>query len=107
MSNITTIRVTKEIRDRLKEYAEPKGLNLGAAVGELLKEQELVEKLDRIEDLLREQNMLLREILKTLKSGISSRPSEETSITTIIDDTLPNFVQGNPWVDVLSKRGSE
>jgi len=107
MSGITTIRVTKEIRDRLKKFAEPRGLNLGAAVGVLLKEYEIAVRLDKIEDLLREQNMLLKEILKVLKDGVPSKTSEKVPVTAFIDESLPSFVRGNPWVDVLRKRRTQ
>jgi len=109
MSGITTIRVTKSVHSKLKEYAEARELTIGQAVGQLLRERELTRELERIEDLLKEQNMLLKQILRALKEGVprsATRILEEPSISAeVSDEALPSFVQGNPWLNVISKRG--
>ena len=109
MSGITTIRVTKSVHSKLKEYAEARELTIGQAVGQLLRERELARELERIEDLLKEQNMLLKQILRALKEGVprsTTKIPEEPSIPAeVSDEALPSFVQGNPWLNVISKRG--
>jgi len=108
MSDITTIRVTKKIHAELKRFAESRGLTLGAAVGVLLREHEIAVRLDRIEELMREQNILLKEILKALKGGVIrlADACEEEMPAAILDESVPSFVRGNPWVEVLKKRGT-
>jgi len=111
MGGITTIRVSRDVRDRLKEYAEPRGLNLGAAVALLLEAADAAEHLARIESLLREQNSLLAKMLDALEA--LRRAPLTTAVETAppprvtgAGEELPSFVHGNPWVEVLARRGS-
>ena len=99
--SITTIRVTKDIRDRLAKYAKQRRVSMGAAIDILLREEKMAEKLGTVEELLREQNMLLREILNVLKNGnMAVEPEPSPS-----GGDMPEFVVNNPWLEILTGRG--
>ena len=100
--NYTTIKVTREIRDKIEEYARPRGISLGSAVARLLEENNIVEELREIRRLLEEQNKLLRDALSGLR--VNTNVSIEASGETI---DLPSFLSKNPWMEVLARRGRE
>ena len=81
--------------------------------------QELLEKSghkkDPVIELLENQNRLLSELLnevKLLNRRLSSlkievkeaRVREVKAVTGVTDKKLPSFIQGNPWVEILSER---
>ena len=55
----TTIKVSKQVKERLDRYARVRGLTLAGAVDRLLSEEEVREELEEIKQLLKEQNEIL------------------------------------------------
>ncbi|RLE62522.1 MAG: hypothetical protein DRJ38_09505 [Thermoprotei archaeon] len=96
----TTVKVSKNVKDRLKSYARRKGLSLGAAINSLLEESEILKELRAIKKLLEEQNHLLREL--TRGKLVTVEPSAEPIVS-----ELPDFVSDNPWTAVLARRGRD
>ena len=81
--------------------------------------QELLEKSghkrEPVLELLEAQNKLLSELLnevRSLNKRLSSlrlevkeaRVREVKAVTGVTDRKLPSFIQGNPWVEILSER---
>ena len=57
--------------------------------------------------LLENQNRLLSELLNevgSLNRQLSSLRLEVKAVTGVTDKKLPSFIQGNPWVEILSER---
>jgi len=57
--------------------------------------------------LLENQNRLLSELLNEVRSlnrRLSSLRLEVKAVTGVTDKKLPSFIQGNPWVEILSER---
>jgi len=104
----TTIKVPRELKERLEEYARPKGLTLSGAIDQLLSEGSLKEELREIRELLREQNRLLRQILEELKRKeireFTKVEREKEEVREEAGEELPSFVVGNPWVKVISEK---
>jgi len=100
----TTIKVPKPIRDKLEEYAKPRGLTLSGAIARLLEENKILAELKAIRELLEEQERLLRKLVDKRESNAFPEASTEAIV---VDEDLPDFVSGNPWTAVLAKRGRE
>jgi len=55
----------------------------------------------------RESKPLLSELLNevgSLNRRLSSLRLEVKAVTCVTDKKLPSFIQGNPWVEILSER---
>jgi len=72
-------------------------------------------KREPVLELLEAQNKLLSELLnevRSLNKRLSSlrlevkeaRVREVKAVTGVTDRKLPSFIQGNPWVEILSER---
>ena len=118
-SRYASVKLTKEVKERLEAYARPRGLTLSAAIDRLLVEEGLrmllerqIEEMREIRRLLEEQNRELRAIRSVLERG--GRDGSETnggaskgegSVAGEDSGDVPSFVAGNPWLEVLSRRG--
>lgn len=115
-SKYASVKLTKEVEERLEAYARPRGLTLSAAIDRLLVEEGLrlllerqLEELEEIRKLLEEQNRELRAIRLVLERGEEDRveevSSKEKSVSREDLADMPSFIAGNPWLEVLSRRG--
>jgi len=106
----TTIKVSKQVKERLDRYARVRGLTLAGAVDRLLSEEEVREELEEIKQLLKEQNELLREILSVLRRKEITKVIEREKAPKKEErreearKELPSFVVWNPWVKVISEK---
>lgn len=106
----TTIKVPRELKEKLEEYAKSRSLTLAGAVERLLEESDLKEELREIGKLLKQQNELLRLILEELRKKEfreavrESGMQEDEVYKEEINAELPSFVKGNPWLRVLRQR---
>ena len=94
-----------EVWEQAKAYARKHGLTLGKLVALSLqyyitREDKILEKLDGIEDLLKNGNFTVRQVSETAQA----REPEGSSMKDI-----PNisFFKDNAWVEILSQRGKE
>jgi len=113
-SEYTTVKLSKELKGKLKDYARSKGLSLAGAIADLLDNVEVLGVLKEIRELLKrqnefleEQNKLLREQNALLKSLLSLSPKVSVEASTPEPEPLglPSFVKGNPWVKIIASRG--
>ena len=108
----TTVKLSRELKDRLEGYARSKGLTLSGAIDNLLEKEELRNEIKEIKELLREQNRLLGEILQEIRklkvvSVEGGREVKEEVYKEVVEEVggeMPSFVQDNPWVEVLVNR---
>lgn len=110
MSRYASIKVLVEVKERLEEYARPRGLTLSAAISELLDRADTLSALRELRELLEEQNRLLREqvgllraLLDAVKAGGVATVAVEPPEASTEDLELPSFAVGNPWLELLSK----
>ena len=96
----TTIKLSREVKKRLEEYARPRGLTLSAAVQRLIEDADINSMLGRIIVLLEEQNHILREILQ----AVSGRRGSLSDIPMEASEDIPSFAEDNPWIAVLRGR---
>jgi hypothetical protein len=94
-----------ETWEMAKAYAKKHGLTLGKLVALSLqyyiaREDKILQKLDEIEDLLKNGNFTVRQVPETTQV----REPESSSMK-----DLPNisFFKNNAWVDILAQRGKE
>jgi len=99
VTEYTTIKVSRSIKEKLEAYARTRGLSLAAAVNQLLEEQRTALLLERIVALLEEQNRLLAEIRELLWSGQPSVLAEAPG-----EPELPSWVRDNPWLKILENK---
>ena len=76
---------------KAKKYASEKGYTLGALVCNALKEY--IEKEDKIIRLLQE-----------IKNILETREYTAAKTAIIQEKNLPEYIEGNPWIDVLKRR---
>ncbi len=110
-SRYASVKLLTSVKERLEAYARPRGLTLSAAIDRLLVEEGLKVLLERqlgelreIRRLLEEQNRELRAIRLVLEGGKDEVSGKEESFSRK-DADIPSFVAGNPWLEVLSRRG--
>jgi len=100
----TTIKIPREVKNKLDEYAKAKSLSLAAAIERLLDEAEIREELREIKELLREQNELLKMILKEIRKRNTIIVKEKRELYIREEEELPSFLKDNPWLAVLSRK---
>ena len=101
----TTIKLSRDVKRRLEEYARPRGLTLSAAVQRLIEDADIKPMLSRIIMLLEEQNSILREILQAVSGSRGYiRESIHRETPAELED-VPSFAEDNPWIAVLKGRG--
>ena len=102
-----SVKVRRDVKNALTAYARARGVSLSAAIADLLEKTRLAYWLERITCLLEEQNALLKEILEALEKSKPAFPEPKPLEKPARDETLPTFMQNNPWLSVLSMRGRE
>ena len=106
-SGYTTVKLSRELKERLEDYARGRGLTLAGAVADLLDRAETLAVLEDIRGLLEEQNQLLRRLLEAVEAGSLASPgvSEGSPEPAETEEPLPSFAEGNPWLEVIARRG--
>ncbi|MCD6563836.1 MAG: hypothetical protein J7K23_08000 [Thermoproteales archaeon] len=102
----STIKVPVDIKKRLEAYARPRRLTLALAINKLLEDDDILEMLDEIKALISRQNELLEKNNLILNEILSSLRNVETVRTVEKGDSqdLPVWARDNPWIEVLGKR---
>jgi len=94
-----------EMWEQAKAYARKHGLTLGKLVALSLqyyiaREDKILQKLDEIEDLLKNGSFTVRQVSETAQA----REPESSSPKDIPDIS---FFKNNAWLEILSQRGKE